>query len=102
MYPQSLFCVALASVVLAGPLNARKEYAVRDSHIVPPGWKRIDRVPSDHYINLHIGLRQSGFDELERTLYQGILHAVQIDLASRPHAKDKQYLIQPMIAMVNT
>lgn len=46
-------------------------YAVKESHFVPRSWIRIGSAPSDHTINLRIGLTQGQFDELEKSLYEG-------------------------------
>jgi tripeptidyl-peptidase-1 len=46
-------------------------YQVKESHFVPRSWSRIGSAPADHTINLRIGLTQSRFDELEKSLYEG-------------------------------
>jgi hypothetical protein len=46
-------------------------YQVKESHFVPKSWARIGDAPADHTINLRIGLAQSRFDELEKSLYEG-------------------------------
>lgn len=46
-------------------------YGTKDEHYVPRAWRRIGPAPGDHMIRLQIGLKQSGFSELERHLYEG-------------------------------
>ncbi|TKA81720.1 hypothetical protein B0A49_00609 [Cryomyces minteri] len=67
-----LFLPLLAEAVSGTPISARvrSPYAVKDSHFVPRKWSRVGPAPADHTINLHIGLKQSQFDELERRLFQ--------------------------------
>ena len=55
--------------ILPSPVS-QPGYAVKDSHAVPPGWKRVGDAPPGHVINLQIALRQSNFDELERHLFE--------------------------------
>jgi tripeptidyl-peptidase-1 len=62
-----------AETVFGAPHNARSEYAVKDTHHVPRKWAKVGPPPSNHRINLQIGLKQSQFLELERHLYEGIL-----------------------------
>jgi tripeptidyl-peptidase-1 len=64
--------VLSVSSVIESPVRARSSYAVKDSHFVPRKWSKVGPAPSDHVIQLHIGLKQSQFDELERHLYEGI------------------------------
>ncbi|KKY15785.1 putative tripeptidyl-peptidase 1 precursor [Diplodia seriata] len=61
---------AAAQGVLASPIRARSPYAVKETHYVPRQWSRAGRAPDDHVLHLHIGLKQSQFDELERHLYE--------------------------------
>ncbi|KAI2633346.1 tripeptidyl-peptidase 1 precursor [Xylaria nigripes] len=58
-----------AAHVLANPVT-RSDYSVKDSHIVPRGWTKIARAPSDHVMQIQIGLKQSNFAELEKQLYE--------------------------------
>lgn len=70
---QSLLLLAgLVASGLTTPLSKRKEYAVKDSHYVPIGWRKAAKAPADHVMNLQIGLKQSRFEELERQLYEGM------------------------------
>lgn len=62
-----LFCT---NIVFASP-SRRSEYAVKERHHVPRQWSRISSAPSQHLIQLSIGLKQSRFSELERHLYEG-------------------------------
>lgn len=59
------------SPVIGSPIQARSSYAVKDTHFVPRKWNNVGPAPSDHRINLQIGLKQSQFSELERHLYEG-------------------------------
>jgi tripeptidyl-peptidase-1 len=70
----TLLSLAFAiQVVLSSPIRARTPYKVKETHYVPRKWTKLGRAPSEHTINLQIGLKQSSFDELERHLYEGIL-----------------------------
>jgi tripeptidyl-peptidase-1 len=69
---QILLTAVLAAIVISGsPIASRQTYAVKDSHPVPARWSRGERAPADHVIQLHIGLKQNNFNELERHLYEG-------------------------------
>lgn len=57
--------------MLTSPVRTGTTYEVKDSHNVPNKWTNIGPAPPSTVINLHIGLRQSQFDELERHLYEG-------------------------------
>lgn len=67
----SLALLLATSPVLTSPVRTRTAYEVKDSHKVPHQWTNIGPAPHNTVINLHIGLRQSQFDELERNLYEG-------------------------------
>lgn len=68
----SLVALLAASSVFTSPLRSRTPYAVKESHNVPNKWNNIGPAPPNTVINLHIGLKQSQFDELERHLYEGM------------------------------
>ncbi|KAK0659056.1 Tripeptidyl-peptidase sed3 [Lasiodiplodia hormozganensis] len=65
-----LSLAAAAHGVLATPLRSRSPYAVKETHNVPEEWTKRGSAPEDHSLHLHIGLRQSQFDELERHLVE--------------------------------
>jgi tripeptidyl-peptidase-1 len=65
-------------LVCAGTAWGRKEtkregYVVKERHHVPRQWKRIGEALGGHLIQLQIGLKQEGFEELERHLFEGTL-----------------------------
>ncbi|KAA6408198.1 MAG: tripeptidyl peptidase [Lasallia pustulata] len=64
-----LTLVFALDIALSSPVHPCTPYAVKDSHVVPRKWTRVGPAPTDHRINLQIGLKQSQFDELERHLY---------------------------------
>ena len=65
--------VATAARALGSPMAfGRTAYSVKDSHPVPRGWSNIGTAPSDHVINVQIGLTQHQVQELERNLYEGM------------------------------
>ncbi|KAF2839525.1 tripeptidyl-peptidase 1 precursor [Patellaria atrata CBS 101060] len=64
----SLAAIA-ATVVVAGPIQARTPYALKEEFL-PSGWTKRDRAPRDHIVHLKIGLKQGQFEELERHLYE--------------------------------
>lgn len=55
------------SYSIAKSLSARVTESIKS----PPRWKRTNRAEDDTVIHLQIGLKHSGFDELERRLYEG-------------------------------
>ncbi|KAF4311026.1 putative tripeptidyl-peptidase 1 precursor protein [Botryosphaeria dothidea] len=65
-----LSIAAAAQAALATPIRARSPYAVKETHYVPRQWSKTGRAPESHVLHLHIGLKQSQFDELERHLYE--------------------------------
>ena len=67
----SLAFLIATTTVLTSPVRTRSPYVVKDTHNVPNKWYRVGPAPANKIINLHIGLRQSQFDELERHLYEG-------------------------------
>ena len=68
------FALLAASVpIFASPLRSRTEYAVKDTHHVPSKWHQVGPAPASKVLHLHISLKQSQFDELERHLYEGTL-----------------------------
>ena len=85
LYSASLALLLTTATVLTTPLRARIPYAVKETHNVPSRWFRVGPAPSNRVINLHIGLRQSQFDDLERHLYEGSsgLHAALLSEPAR-------------------
>ena len=71
MIPLSLLLTA--DLALSSPVHLRSSYAVKESFNVPQKWSRVSRAPSDHVLNLQIGLKQGRFDDLERDLLEGKL-----------------------------
>lgn len=67
----SAILLLAANAAIASPVLARSPYVVKDSHNVPSGWRDVGPAPSDTLINLHVGLKQGQYDELERHLYEG-------------------------------
>jgi tripeptidyl-peptidase-1 len=62
----------LAGTTLAIPYSAswQSEYAVKEAHHPPVGWRRLEdvAVPGDHVLDLSIGLKQANFAKLEEHL----------------------------------
>ena len=67
----SLALLAASTTILSSPLRLRTEYAVKDTHNVPSKWYDVGPAPAHALLHLHISLKQSQFDELERHLYEG-------------------------------
>ncbi|KAF2089662.1 tripeptidyl peptidase-like protein [Saccharata proteae CBS 121410] len=61
---------AAVAAVQASPVRPRSNYALKEHHFVPRSWERVGPAPGKHVIDLHIGLKQGQFDELERHLYE--------------------------------
>jgi hypothetical protein len=61
----------LARAVNVFAARTPSSYAVVESHGPPQQWKRLGPAAKDKIFQMKIGLKQSGFDALERTLYQG-------------------------------
>lgn len=64
---------ACAAAAVVNNLNARSNYALKDSHRVPRSWQRVADADPQHTIKLSIGLKQAQFGDLERHLYEGRL-----------------------------
>ncbi|KAI0475168.1 tripeptidyl-peptidase 1 precursor [Xylariaceae sp. FL0804] len=63
--------VVAAQAALATPLvRPRTPYQLKERHPVPRNWKRGERAPADHVLDLQIGVKQGNFAELERHLYE--------------------------------
>lgn len=62
----------LAAGAAASPVqHHQSSYAVKEAHHVPQQWTRIGDAPSNHLINLQIGLKQGQFEDLEQHLWEG-------------------------------
>lgn len=72
LYLVPLALLAAPTTILSSPLRSRTEYAVKDTHNVPSKWYEVGPAPAHALLHLHIGLKQSQFDELERHLYEGM------------------------------
>lgn len=62
--------VTLQSVV-ASPVHSRFDYAIKESHNVPPKWSHVGNPHPFHLLKLQIGLRPNNFGLLEQHLHQG-------------------------------
>jgi tripeptidyl-peptidase I len=60
----------LALQTSVGAIEPRSAYKVKSDHPVPSQWNRVDRAPSNHLLELRIGLTQAKFRDLERDLYE--------------------------------
>ena len=52
---------------------------IKEIHKVPPQWAWVARAPSDHIVDLQIGLKQSQMEELERHLIEGRNNSTQVN-----------------------
>jgi len=68
----SSIVLGLSVLASAKPVHKKYEYAVRESHRPPRKWTRVGPAPGDATLDLHIGLRMSGWDELERHISEGM------------------------------
>ncbi|RYP33645.1 hypothetical protein DL766_003342 [Monosporascus sp. MC13-8B] len=68
----ALLVFLATQAVSATPVQVRTPYQIKESHFVPRGWKRLDRAPQDHVIDLQIGVKQGNFAALEKRLYEGM------------------------------
>lgn len=66
-----LFSAFAAYAVNAVPTDNRRSYLVKETHHAPRQWEKIERAPATHVIDLHIGVRQGKFEELEKRLFEG-------------------------------
>jgi hypothetical protein len=82
------------------PSYPRSDYAVKEKHHVPLGWKKVADAPKDAYIALRIALRQSAFDELEKELLEGETGAIPY-LRARADRSGLQCRILRVEDMVN-
>lgn len=94
-----LSAAAAAQAALATPIRARTPYAVKESHYVPRQWSNTGPAPESHVIHLHIGLKQSQFDELERHLYEGASPLNKIMPVLVLTAADQQFPTRIITAM---
>jgi tripeptidyl-peptidase-1 len=60
-----------AFTIFVQALPTPSPMVVRETHTVPDSWERVGPAPPDHTVQLHIGLKQGNFKELERHLYEG-------------------------------
>ena len=67
-----LLGLLVVDVVLSSPVRNLSGYVVKEEHAIPDGWLSTGPAPPQHTIRLQIGLKSSGFDELERHLYEGM------------------------------
>ncbi len=67
------FCIVIRTV-FCSPKYHPSRYVLKDSHPIPDSWCSEGPALSRHIINLQIGLKSNGFEELERHLYEGIPH----------------------------
>ncbi|OAP55564.1 hypothetical protein AYL99_10537 [Fonsecaea erecta] len=72
MFIFSVLVAALAALpwASASPLHPRSEYAVKESHNVPPAWSHVGSPHPLQRLTLSIGLQPSNFDLLEQHLHQ--------------------------------
>lgn len=56
--------------VVASPLHPRFDYAVKETHNVPPKWSNVGNPHPFHLLTLNIGLKSNNFDLLEQHLHQ--------------------------------
>jgi tripeptidyl-peptidase-1 len=59
------------------------EYAVKESHKIPPSWIEVGDAPKQHILHLQIGLKQSNEDILENHL---------LEISDPKHHRYKQYI----------
>jgi tripeptidyl-peptidase-1 len=64
-----LLSISTLNTVLASQSSS---YAVKERHHVPQQWAQVGPAPAWHLIELQVGLKQGGFDELETHLYEGM------------------------------
>lgn len=76
-------------------------YQVKESHFVPRSWSRIGSAPADHTINLRIGLTQSRFDELEKSLYEGKISVKYLHFRLRNPRIVLQLISRPVLAVLH-
>src|SRR4051812_11038206 len=68
----TLLFFALAGIVFSHDTQlARSPNIIKEFHDVPSHWSRKGPAPPNHMLNLHIGLKQTQMDALERHLYEG-------------------------------
>ncbi|EMC91834.1 hypothetical protein BAUCODRAFT_306249 [Baudoinia panamericana UAMH 10762] len=66
----AILCTAVAVMAAPHTITSRGDFAVKDTHSVPPQWKKLRKAPADHTISLRIGLTQASFSELEKRLFE--------------------------------
>lgn len=63
-----LFGAAALGIAAATPLQTR--YAVKETFKVPREFRKVANAPARHLIRLNVALKQSQFEDLERSLYE--------------------------------
>jgi len=89
------FLAAIATRATATPI-ARSPYVVKETHYVPKDWSRLERSHGGNTIQLHIGLKQGKFDELDRHLHESMrshwmyLTQLQSNMCQTKYSKNTQ------------
>lgn len=63
----ALLCAIAGSLALP---TSQSNYAVKERHVVPRGWKAVGRAAKDENIHLQLGLKQRNEGEIERHLLE--------------------------------
>jgi tripeptidyl-peptidase I len=61
----------IANFIDCSPVRIRSPHMVKESLLLPGRWRKIGPAPSDHVLDLQIGLKQDRFHDLEKQLYEG-------------------------------
>ena len=97
-----LALLAASTSTLSSPLRSRIEYAVKDTHRVPSKWHNVGPAPAHKLLHLHVSLKQSQFDELERHLYEGMSGQIPIPLVTHKRPpRDQSILLTYPYGMIS-
>ncbi|KAI1078853.1 Pro-kumamolisin [Whalleya microplaca] len=102
LWASAVILTSWFQLTLASTLSeVSSSHVLKERHVVPRGWTRVRRAPTNHLIKLHIGLVQGNFGELERHLGEisDPLHE-----RFRQHLTEDQVnsIIQPSDDTINT
>lgn len=62
--------LSYVAVAICAPFSGQNLCLTKDEVATPVKWSRLGSAPHDHTVNLHIGLKNAKFHELERHLLE--------------------------------
>lgn len=75
-----LALLATAQLGLTSPVPSRLDYAVKESHNVPPRWSQIGEPHPSQLLKLNIGLKPNNVELLKQRLHEGSFSQTHLNL----------------------